>query len=213
MATFSYSKIADAVLDQLWGFASVNSLKNSLRYIAEDILGDPSANSDLISNAAANSFRDQTTRATGTAPGQGGVAISSAVHWSSSSTSYTDVTDATVTLVTTGRPVLITLIHDGTSTDNNASLLVSGYSSGTTSTSTTSWFKLLRDSTKIGEWAVSSRPKDSTSYIIHIQVPGGGLMQIDDVAAGTYVYKLQGKAQTASETVQVDRSKLVAFEL
>lgn len=48
MAVFSYTQIADYILDQLWGFASSNSLKNSVRYIAEDILGNPSANSNNV---------------------------------------------------------------------------------------------------------------------------------------------------------------------
>ena len=39
MAIFSYTKIADYILDQFWGFVSANSLKNSVRHVAEDVLG------------------------------------------------------------------------------------------------------------------------------------------------------------------------------
>jgi len=46
MATFTYTKIADFILDDLFGFASSNAIKDNTRYIAEDILGDPASNSD-----------------------------------------------------------------------------------------------------------------------------------------------------------------------
>lgn len=47
--SYTYTKLADYIIDQLWGYQSVNLLKNNIRYLAEDIFGDPSVNSNQVS--------------------------------------------------------------------------------------------------------------------------------------------------------------------
>lgn len=46
--TSTYTTVADYILDQLWGFASANTLKSSVQYLSE-LLGDPSVNTNNVS--------------------------------------------------------------------------------------------------------------------------------------------------------------------
>jgi hypothetical protein len=49
---FTYSKLPDYLLDDLFGFQSANAIKNSTRYLAEDIMGDPSSNGNAVNFAS-----------------------------------------------------------------------------------------------------------------------------------------------------------------
>ena len=122
---------------------------------------------------------------------------SSTSTFTTSSTSYTDVTNATVTITTYGKPVFVFLTSIDTS--NGASL------GDATSTSQLS-FKLLRDITSVGEIG-----KNLSSSGRNDVIPVAGLTWIDQPSAGTYTYKLQTK--TSSGSVDILYSKLVAFEL
>jgi hypothetical protein len=254
MATYSYTQIADYILDQLFGYASANALKNSVRYIAEDILKHPAGNSDKISaldmdngathggrvnfdggttkyiesNAAGTTFGiegftavsanamaiiwSSTTRPSSTAPGTRGVAISATSGgFSTASTTFVDVTNLSVTLVTNGRPVFLTLIPGVSASD---SYVLNDYDgSGNTSRLSTS-LKIVRDSTDIAFFTntIARSPADTTW--IGASFPSGGFTHVDAVTAGTYVYKVQGKANAGFETnLEVLDLKLVAFEL
>jgi hypothetical protein len=48
---FTYSKLPDYLLDDLFGFQSANKVKDSTRYIAEDIMGDPFSNGNQVNFA------------------------------------------------------------------------------------------------------------------------------------------------------------------
>lgn len=229
MATYSYTKLADYILDQLWGFASVNSLKNSLRYIGEDVLGDPSANSDKVNfsqitaaaaNAAglamtstgANNIIEKYTRATGTSVGLRGVAISNASGVvSTSSSSLVDVTNLSVTIITAGRPVYMTLIPNGAG-GGNGSIEWNNNSDGTSSSVARSRFAFVRDGVSIAdlELGVFSALADTTR-LTHI--PCGCVNYIDAPAAGTYVYKVQYSVADTDQSTAVYDCKLAVFEL
>jgi hypothetical protein len=73
MPTFTYTKQADYVLDQLFGIARINELKNSLRYLAEDVLGDPSANTDKVNFGSATAAAADAIGTTMTATGANAV--------------------------------------------------------------------------------------------------------------------------------------------
>lgn len=47
--SYTYTKIADYIIDQLWGYQSANLMKNNIRFLAEDILNDPFSNNNQVS--------------------------------------------------------------------------------------------------------------------------------------------------------------------
>lgn len=215
MPTYSYTEIADYILDQLWGFASANSLKNSLRYIAEDILGSPHENSDAIvpSSTSANNIIDAYTRTTGTSVGKRGVAISdSSGSASRTAQTFADVTNLSVTITTSGRPVLIMLIPDGDVVNGSQVMFTE---SGAGESADVAHFKILRDATEIVLTKLSSNTFGSGATTVTVAIPPAAISAIDTPAAGTYVYKLQYKVEDgdASEQVNVFRCRLAAFEL
>lgn len=129
---------------------------------------------------------------------------SSCGAFSSTSSSYIDVTNLTVTITTTGRPVFIGLIPDGTT----SSAFV-GASANQTLVDMEA--KLLRGATNVAQFEVfCGFPSASTNNTIF--VPPGSIFQIDTPAAGTYVYKLQAKV-TVSGTFLFTFVKLIAYEI
>lgn len=54
MANFQYTTISDFVAYQLLQYLHMNYLRENLRYIAEDILGNPASNSDMIAQITLN---------------------------------------------------------------------------------------------------------------------------------------------------------------
>jgi hypothetical protein len=106
------------------------------------------------------------------------------------SATLVDITNLTVTITTTGRPITIMLVPDGTVGSSSGALSASDFS-----------LALLRGGTEIARWGnlgiAAMRPLD-------------GLF-IDVVAAGTYTYKYQ--AAVGAGTLNIYRLKLIAYEL
>jgi hypothetical protein len=113
-------------------------------------------------------------------------------NFSTASATPVDVTNATVTITTTGRPVRLFLQPDGSTTVD-----ASAYSTGAAAVT----IRLLRDGTTIARMAVG----DSN-------VPVGAVQFLDVPAAGTYSYKLQANTPGAGTAV-ITYSMLVAYEL
>lgn len=133
---------------------------------------------------------------------------SSTTTFSTASTSYVDVTNATVTITTTGRPVMIGLTADGSTNDS----FLMAISSNTGTALPDINFKLLEGSTTIGVYQLRSTAYAfvsggntmwPVSSIVHFYVP----------AAGTYTYKLQAKGNNAVSSAYVSYAKLYAYEL
>lgn len=118
-----------------------------------------------------------------------------------------DVTNLSVTITTTGRPVFVGLIHDG-NTSNESYLGSLGF----TGTNALCSFHILRASTIISSSRVSKiNDGASNSYV---NIPPSSLSYIDTPSAGTHTYKVQAETSTAT-TMQatVAYAKLVVFEL
>lgn len=49
----AYVDLADFILDDLFGFASANAIKNNVAYLHDTVLGDPTANGDAIETSDA----------------------------------------------------------------------------------------------------------------------------------------------------------------
>lgn len=127
--------------------------------------------------------------------------------YSATSGSVADVTNLTVTITTTGRPVFIGLIGDGTS---NVAQIASRNNSERTGIN----IYLIRDSSTILETIFQSQAENSGGYN-HIFAPPSLVSHIDIPAAGTYTYKIQANALWPGSIVdyRFNYIKLIAYEL
>lgn len=124
--------------------------------------------------------------------------------FSTTSTSAVDVTNLSITITTTGRPVFLTLIkNDGVA--NPSTITVND-----TDASAAATLYILRDSTEIYETNLVVAATGATS--VQLTVPPGIINHIDIPAAGTYTYKVQA-AVSSGDNMGMAHMKLVAFEL
>jgi hypothetical protein len=114
-------------------------------------------------------------------------------NWTTSSVTPGNVTNLSVTLTTTGRPVLVSLQSDGSS--NNASVNAG-----------TSWVSAL----VLRDGSVVARNAASGSGGI-VAVPCGSVFFLDAPGAGSHTYTVQ--AACGGGTCYVNYCSLVAFEL
>jgi hypothetical protein len=120
------------------------------------------------------------------------VSSSSGANVDLSPVTYTDMTNLSVTISTTGRPVFLKLISDGS---------LSVFNTGGANIS----IAFVRDGTIIGEYFFGSASD--------IKLPPCMLSHIDtDASSGSHVYKIQVKKNSGTP-IGADNIKLVAFEL
>lgn len=121
-------------------------------------------------------------------PAVGQQVSASSGSFSTVSASFVDVTNLSVTLTTTGRPVVLLVIPDGTT--NPFSML---------SAAATAEVAIDRGGSNIAleQWGSGIHPP---------------LFYLDVVGAGTYTYKLRTHGNGASQ-MQVSNAKLAAYEL
>lgn len=149
-----------------------------------------------------------TTRTTGSTVGIGGVAISSSSgNFSTTSATLTAVTNLSVTITTSGRPVSILLISDGSGAPaylgarntNSGNPAIAGY-------------ELQRGSTDIADY--SEIWNYSNPIQPFLKIPPSGIAYIDAVSAGTYTYTLYAQQLgSTGGTAYVAFCVLVAYEL
>lgn len=126
--------------------------------------------------------------------------------FNTTSNTYVDVTNLTVTITTLGNPVKIEFINDGTSNQ-------SFFSIGKSGTSAYCFFKILRGATSLGEikLGVIADPGPTTAEILY----GPNSISVLDhsVSAGTYTYKLQALSTTSGANVAARYLKMIAYEI
>jgi hypothetical protein len=121
---------------------------------------------------------------------------SSSGHFTTTSTSFVDVTNLSVTLTTSGRPVELMLVSDGSGTGTPSQIICS----------TGAQMEFLRGATGIAFYAFSSANGESTTPAT--------VVGFDAPAAGTYTYKVQVKRTGGSVvSITIDQYVLVAWEL
>lgn len=118
---------------------------------------------------------------------------SSSGSFSTGSSSYVDATNLTCTITTSGRPVIIQLVPDGSS----ASYIYNDSSSSGVS------LDILRDVTEIAAYSLSSS-----------RTPASGIVAYDAPAAGTYTYKVRAARDVlVAGNTYIMNSKLLVVEL
>jgi len=130
---------------------------------------------------------------------------STTINFSTSSTSATDVTNATITITTTGRPVFIGL----QSIPGSESYI--GQSSAAINSSSTYYF--IRGATEISRVFLLHSFNASGGSYAEGRIPPGSVWYVDVVAAGTYTYKVQMSVGSGATTGGVTNCQLIAFEL
>ena|SRR6202789_4422104 len=163
-----------------------------------------------MTSTGANAVANTRTRSTGTSVGVGGVAISATCgNFSFNSTTYVNVTNLSVTLTTSGRPVFLALISDGTVTGGvGACFLLSA----STSVSPT-FFCQFVNSTNSNSWQFEWIWFTSTQGIQ--ATFSSSLTQIDTTVAGTpgtYTYIVQVKLNPGFSS-SLNNTRLIAYEL
>lgn len=145
----------------------------------------------------ANAVANTRTRATGSTVGSGGIAISgSSGAFSTSSASYVSVTNLSVTITTTGRPVFLLLESDNSG--NTSYVSADGGSSGFL-------YRIVGGSTVLGPFQAGLfTSPTSLLYLVS--------NFIDQAPAGTHTYTFEVNNNNGT-AVEVDYMRLVAYEL
>jgi hypothetical protein len=130
---------------------------------------------------------------------------SSSGSFTRTNTSYGDVTNLSVSITTTGRPVML---FPQPASDTSESYVGASDASGN---SPNADFKILRGATEIASFKVGGLATGASPA--GFKAPPGSIQYLDVPSAGTYTYKLQARGVNAGETAEVEGCKLVAFEL
>lgn len=132
---------------------------------------------------------------------------SSSATFNTASTTGVDVTNLTVTITTTGRPVFIGLIPFETGNPSQNS----GISIARGSASAGAFISFLRGSTVIGVNELGFTATGASA--IDCAMPVSAFNMIEVPAAGTYTYKVQARCSLSLSTLNVLYTKLIAYEL
>ena len=143
--------------------------------------------------------------------GVGGIAVSaSSGAFSTTSTSLVDVTNLAVTLTTSGRPVQLMIISDGSTPETGWRVA----NITNPHTSNIGNLRYLRDgATTVAYWTIKALFPSVTTNTVESGFP---LPVVDPVPAGTYAYKVQIDCSVSTAfctSAALDYQKLVAFEL
>jgi hypothetical protein len=124
---------------------------------------------------------------------EGHVAYSdSSGNFSTASGTFVDVTNLSVSLVTTGRPVRVALVPDQSANDSFCAVNAQQY------------LKFFRDAVEVGYIGVGA---GGATY----NFPAGSFEALDTPVAGTYTYKAQ--VRCTAGTFNVRYCRLIAYEL
>lgn len=132
------------------------------------------------------------------------ISASSSGSFTTTSASAVDVTNLSVSITTSGRPIVAELIPVGAS-----DLCQIGYSDLVNSTAGATFY-LLKDATVVYTTGGAFDAAGATT--ISINIPNGAFFAFDTPAAGTYTYKVQARADFAA-TAKVTQCKLIVREI
>jgi len=126
--------------------------------------------------------------------------------FSTTSFTFVDVTNLNATITTTGRPVVISIISDGS---GNYSYLGTFFNAGATAYGLN--INILRSGTEVARHKVE-HGLSSTSFETSFYIPSSFIYHVDVLPAGTYTYKIQMHSLFGAP-VYLNYSKLCVYEL
>ncbi len=136
---------------------------------------------------------------------------SSSGAFSTSSTTFQSVTNLSVTITTSGRPVWIGLVWDGSEA---APFVSCQQNSAAAGASPITYARFRRGTTVISlsqmQLFVINGPTTSTPQVSY---PLSSFWHLDTPSAGTYTYTMQVAGSSGGESIQVRGAKLVAYEI
>jgi hypothetical protein len=134
----------------------------------------------------------------------------SSAGFGTSSASLVDVTNLSVTITTTGRPVFIGLVDDGAATGS----YVECKTTSNPANSAPCEYVFLEGSTAFASYLLNI-DNSITTGTLGVRHPSSAFFTIRIPAAGTYTYKMQTRRVGSDTNVvsSVINSKLIAFEL
>lgn len=135
-------------------------------------------------------------------PSLGQQLSSSSASFTTSSTSYVDVTNLTVTITTTGQPVMLMLQSDGSGTQS--------YLAASKTSTCSADIRFVRASSEVGSYHFGNDAAPASSGWI---IPSSSAQFVDVIGAGTYTYKIQAKITSGTANMNVINTKLLAYEL
>ena len=182
---------------------------------ANAILADVSS----VAATQANLIHNARTTTVGTSVSAGNVAFSSncGLFTTTTSGSWVAVTNLSVTLTSTGRPVVVMLVANTDETD--PSFFGADVNTNTSTDVAGGLYHFLRGSTEIGAGQVRTNVCDTSalfSYYGLIRVPVSGCFTITVPAAGSYTYSCEIRSiatNTTKPTVRMYNAHLMAYEL
>lgn len=138
--------------------------------------------------------------------------LSSAIDFSTTNTSATDVTNSSVTIVTRGRPVWVGLVSSqGSGVGNTASLKCNR--NGGVGGTNQCYFYLVRTSTVIANYNLNVFGSGGPATWLNT-VPSSSIQVIDTVVSpGSVTYKAQIFTGDSGTDVSITDSKLMVYEL
>lgn len=211
-STVLYSAVASTATNSVRLLGFIEAAKNSSEQwqtpTGTRVWDTISPNEATYANQVINSY----TRTSGSsAQAVRGVAISpSSSGFDTTSSTYVDVTNLSVTLTTSGRPIKIELISGSTSASSGGAVSVTNANN---QNAAGGYFQFLVDSVTVATFSLNVTTEDG-GVSLRNEIPCGGLSFIYPAAAGTYTIKMQAKrAGGSSSTVSVSACKLVAYEL
>jgi len=167
--------------------------------ITVKIVGTTITSPDFNDGAISIDKRDDRTVTTnGTDPGEGG--LSGSVEYSSNTTSssFVDVTNASTSITTTGRPVLI-IVELDSSVGQRDRIATAGFS-GSNNGSVTGEYRIVRDgSNNIAHFQLHAEGDPGVGATPDLEIPPSSTKFIDDIGAGLFLYKLQHKVTSAGD--------------
>lgn len=138
-----------------------------------------------------------------------GQQVSSSCGTFANSGTILDVTNLTVTITTSGRPVQLSVQSDGTGVSSNFEVFT-----GTTFTATGVW-AIQRGGVDIANGSMLYKPAASGNIGASVQYPVSSINHVDVVGAGTYTYQVRAglAAAGSSRSIDVINAVLVAYEI
>lgn len=145
-------------------------------------------------------------RTTGATVGIGGVALSASCGAYSITGAFADVTNLSVTITTTGRPVMVMLMHDGVIGFGQGSIFAKNGSGSALEVDV----KFIRGVTDICSYEMISQAVGASQ--VFLTLPCSSMQFMDMPSAGTYTYKCQA-VRVVGDVATVQNVKLLAWEL